>query len=64
MPGFINLKLSEAFLAEYTGFMAQSDKLGLEAPEKPETVIVDYGGANVAKLSMWAIYGQLLSGRA
>ena len=49
MPGFINLKLSEAFLAEYTGFMAQSDKLGLEAPEKPETVIVDYGGANVAK---------------
>ena len=24
MPGFINLKLSEAFLAEYTGFMAQS----------------------------------------
>ena len=49
MPGFINLKLSDAFLAEYAGAMASADKLGLEAPEKPETVIVDYGGANVAK---------------
>ena len=49
MPGFINLKLSDAFLAEYAGAMASADKLGLEAPERPETVIVDYGGANVAK---------------
>ncbi|MFR4928713.1 MAG: arginine--tRNA ligase [Clostridium sp.] len=29
--------------------MAAADKLGLEAPAKPETVMVDYGGANVAK---------------
>ena len=45
MPGFINLKLSEAFLKG----MAEADKLGLEEPEKKETIIVDYGGANVAK---------------
>ena len=31
------------------GEMAAAEKLGLEAPEKPETIIVDYGGANVAK---------------
>ena len=49
MPGFINLTLSEAFLADYMKGMAEADKLGLEEPEKKETIIVDYGGANVAK---------------
>ena len=49
MPGFINLKLSEDFLADYMKGMAEADKLGLEEPEKKETIIVDYGGANVAK---------------
>lgn len=49
MPGFINLKLSPGFLAEYMNEMASCEKLGLEAPEHPRTVIVDYGGANVAK---------------
>lgn len=49
MPGFINLKLSEKLLSDYVNQMASEDKLGLEAPDKPETVMVDYGGANVAK---------------
>lgn len=49
MPGFINLKLSETFLVDYMAGMAAADKLGLEEPEKKETIIVDYGGANVAK---------------
>ncbi len=49
MPGFINLKLSADFLAEYMGGMAKAEKLGLEPLERPETIIVDYGGANVAK---------------
>ena len=49
MPGFINLKLSGQFLADYMKGMAAGEKLGLEKPEKPETIIVDYGGANVAK---------------
>ena len=49
MPGFINLKLSEQFLSGYVNGMAAGDKLRLEAPECPETVMVDYGGANVAK---------------
>lgn len=40
MPGFINLKLSEAFLADYMKGMAEADKLGLEEPEKKETIIV------------------------
>ena len=49
MPGFINLKLSEAFLADYMKGMAEADKLGLEEPEKKETIIVDYGGGNGGK---------------
>ena len=49
MPGFINLKLSESFLADYMNGMAADEKLGLEEPAKKETIIVDFGGANVAK---------------
>lgn len=49
MPGFINLKLAESFLADYANQMAVADRLGLEEAKKKETIIVDYGGANVAK---------------
>ena len=49
MPGFINLKLSESFLADCMNGMAADEKLGLEEPAKKETIIVDFGGANVAK---------------
>ena len=49
MPGFINMKLDGRWLASYMNGMASAEKLGLEEPEKKETVIVDYGGANVAK---------------
>ncbi|MDO5550706.1 MAG: arginine--tRNA ligase [Lachnospiraceae bacterium] len=49
MPGFINLKLDGGFVAEYLNQMAADQRLGLETQEKPLTIIVDYGGANVAK---------------
>ncbi len=49
MPGFINLTISKDFLAGYMNGMASSDKMGLEEVENPRTIIVDYGGANVAK---------------
>ena len=49
MPGFINLKISPECLAEYVENIAGEEKLGLTEPEKKETIIVDYGGANVAK---------------
>ena len=35
MPGFINLKLSESFLADYVGQMAVEEKLGLENAKEP-----------------------------
>ncbi len=49
MPGFINLKLGSEFLASYINEMRTSEKHGMEEVQKKETVIVDYGGANVAK---------------
>lgn len=48
MPGFININLSDEFVADYVKGMASSEKFGLECP-KPLTIVVDYGGPNVAK---------------
>ena len=49
MPGFINIRLSEEYLAGYMNSMEKEPKFGLEETGKGERVIVDYGGANVAK---------------
>lgn len=48
-PGFINIVLDSEFLVSYLRDMAKEEKLGVEEPEIPKTIIVDYGGANVAK---------------
>ena len=48
-PGFINLKLSSVFAAEYLNEMAGADRLGVEEVKNPKTIIIDYGGPNVAK---------------
>ena len=48
-PGFLNLKVSESFLLEYVKGMASEEKYGLEPLESPKKIIIDYGGANVAK---------------
>lgn len=48
-PGFLNLKLQERFIRDYVNGMAAAEKFGLEMPEHPRTIVVDYGGANVAK---------------
>ncbi|MGN0346894.1 MAG: arginine--tRNA ligase [Lachnospiraceae bacterium] len=49
MPGFLNLKLKESFLCDYVKKMMQEEKYGVEMPENPKTIVVDYGGPNVAK---------------
>lgn len=49
MPGFINLKLDGGYLADYMNEMAGSEKLGMEEAKNPKTIVIDYGGANVAK---------------
>lgn len=49
MPGFINIKVSDAFLASYVNKMNQDDRFGCEKTENPRKVIIDYGGPNIAK---------------
>ena len=49
MPGFINIRLNAAYLADFMNGMAREEKLGVEEEGHGETIIVDYGGANVAK---------------
>ena len=48
-PGFLNLKLSEEYLAEYLREMQADERYGCEKTVEPKTIIVDYGGTNVAK---------------
>ncbi len=48
-PGFINIRLDPAYLSEYVSAVFADGKYGLETAGRPETIIVDYGGANVAK---------------
>ena len=49
-PGFLNLKIDEAYLADYVAKMQEDDgRFGCEKTEAPKTIMIDYGGPNVAK---------------
>lgn len=49
MPGFINLRLSGAFLQNYLNAMRADSSFGVEKEATPKTIVVDYGGPNAAK---------------
>ena len=49
MPGFLNLKLSEECLLRQVEAMRVEPKFGLEVSKKAKKIMIDYGGANVAK---------------
>ncbi|MDF2548549.1 MAG: arginyl-tRNA synthetase [Anaerosolibacter sp.] len=48
-PGFININITDHFLAAYVNKMYNSEKLGCIEASDPKTIVIDYGGANVAK---------------
>ena len=48
-PGFINLDVSGAFLAEAMNTMNADPRGGVEPVAEPQSIVVDYGGPNVAK---------------
>ena len=48
-PGFINLRVSGEFLRDYLAGMQMSPDFGVEKEPSPKTIVVDYGGPNVAK---------------
>ena len=48
-PGFINLDVRPEFIADYLEKMAADEKLSVTEAKEPKTIIIDYGGPNVAK---------------
>ena len=48
-PGFINLKLSDAWIAKHVQRIATDTRLGVAHATKPRTYVIDYSGPNVAK---------------
>lgn len=48
-PGFININVKDEFLQNYLNGMLTSPKCGFENKEDIKTVVIDYGGPNVAK---------------
>ena len=48
-PGFLNIIVSPEFLAGFVSDMAKDERFGCEKVKNPKTIIVDYGGPNVAK---------------
>ncbi|MBQ2083100.1 MAG: arginine--tRNA ligase, partial [Lachnospiraceae bacterium] len=48
-PGFINLDLSGSFICGFLSDMEKAENFGCEKEEEPQTIVIDYGGPNVAK---------------
>lgn len=49
MPGFINITISSEFLASYLNDMNNSEQYGVNKVASPKTIVIDFGGPNVAK---------------
>lgn len=48
-PGFINLTLADEYIIAVLNEISSDENLGVPQVETPETVVIDYGGPNVAK---------------
>ncbi|MGN0348145.1 MAG: arginine--tRNA ligase [Roseburia sp.] len=49
-PGFLNLKIAEEYLAAYVaGMQEDGERFGCEKVQSQKTILIDYGGPNVAK---------------
>ncbi len=48
-PGFINLRITDEFLVDQISRMAQAPQWGVGSLLTDKTIVVDYGGANIAK---------------
>jgi len=48
-PGFINIVLTDEFIMENYSLLINDQNLGIKQIDKEKTIIVDYGGPNIAK---------------
>ncbi len=48
-PGFINIVLEDSFIADHLKSLSDDDRAGVEKTGEGQTIILDYGGPNIAK---------------
>lgn len=48
-PGFVNITVKDEFICSYLEEMRAAPDCGFAKAENPQTIIIDYGGPNVAK---------------
>ncbi len=48
-PGFINIKLSPAWLSQQVARLRQDSQHGVERTDQPQTLVIDYSAPNLAK---------------
>ncbi len=48
-PGFINLTVVDDYLIKHLNLVSEDKRLGCEKAAKEERIVIDYGGANIAK---------------
>ena len=48
-PGFLNIKINNNLICNVLRKMSNDNKFNIQLPEKSETFVIDYCGANVAK---------------
>jgi arginyl-tRNA synthetase len=48
-PGFLNLRLNDAWVASTLGALLSDESLGLEPPTRAKSVVIDFSSPNVAK---------------
>lgn len=49
MPGFINMNINNEVLSNYLNDMIKAEQFGVNKVENEKTIVLDYGGPNVAK---------------
>ena len=48
-PGFINITLTDDYIAKHLSYIMSDETLGIDATDKKQTIVLDYGGPNIAK---------------
>ena len=48
-PGFINVRLSPAWLSRQLRIVGTDERMGIERTTNPQKIVVDYSGPNIAK---------------
>ena len=48
-PGFLNIRLSPAWVAKQLSAAAAEERMGVDATPNPQTVVIDYSAPNAAK---------------